>query len=146
MIREITSYPWALWTILAIAFALIEVLVPSFSFIFVAVAGLATAFVAPHAGWPVQVASFLAVTLVCLLFIRPAFVEKFHSDKKIISRADALLNIEGVVTEAIDTEHKMGRVLVNGQDWSAKSDQAIALGKKIIVNGSDGIVLSVKEI
>jgi membrane protein implicated in regulation of membrane protease activity len=146
MINEVISHPWALWAIVAVISAIIEIVVPSFSFIFAAVAGLVTALAANYTGWPVQIATFIGVLFLSVLFLRPKFMEKFHSGKKIISRADALLNKEGLVTEAIDSEHKMGRVLVDGQDWSARGENAVDLGKKIIVNGSDGIVLSVKEI
>ena len=96
MIKEVISHPWALWTIIAVVSAIIEIVVPSFSFIFAAVAGLFTALVAVYAGWPAQIATFIVVLFLSLLFLRPRFVEKLHTGKKIISRADALLNEEGV--------------------------------------------------
>jgi membrane protein implicated in regulation of membrane protease activity len=144
--NEITAHPWAPWVIASIVSAIIEVTVPSFSFIFIALGAALAALTALRTGWPAQVATFVTASAVSVLFVRPRLVEKLHSGKKIVSRTDALLGQEGIVSEAIDPPLKNGRVSVNGQDWSAQSKNALPAGSKIIVDGADGIVLLVREL
>ncbi len=56
------------------------------------------------------------------------------------------MDMTGEVTELIDNTRSAGRVIVNGEDWSARADHIIAAGQMIRVVGADGIVLLVKEV
>jgi membrane protein implicated in regulation of membrane protease activity len=59
------------------------------------------------------------------------------------SRTDAMIGRHGMVTHDIDPVVGTGRVNVAGEDWAARSTNAIAAGTKIKVAGADGIVLEV---
>ena len=62
------------------------------------------------------------------------------------SRTEILLGKKGQVTEWIDPVSGKGRVIVEGQDWAAKSEKSILSGQSVLVEGADGIVLQVREI
>ena len=62
------------------------------------------------------------------------------------SRTEALVGRDAIVTHAIDPTVGAGRVNVAGEDWAARSAEAIAAGSKVRVVGSDGIVLEVMRV
>lgn len=140
------SHPIYFWLALAMVAAILEMVVPWFGFILASGAAVIAALSAEWFATEIQIATFAVVLLVSLLFLRPFLLKRRHSGHKIHSRADALKGLSGQVTEAIDPHSHLGRVSVAGQDWAAKADAAVAAGKIVVVTGSDGIVLIVKEV
>lgn len=135
------------WLILAIIFIVVELSTAayiSFWFIFGAVVTMFLSFAVSNI--QVQIAVFLLVSLLLLLFIRP-FALKFAKPKA-KSNIDALIDMEGIVTETIDNTANRGRVQVIGQDWAAMTEDKsiIKPDKHIIVLGVKGNKLIVKEI
>ena len=144
MIPELINHPWLFWSLLAVVAAILEVAIPSFSFIFIAFASVVAGATSFFASGLFQALAFVIALTLSLIFLRPRFVEKWHSTKKLFSRTGSLVGEEGVVTESI-SKVIPGRVLVSGQDWSAQSNKDIAVGKTVVIEGSDGIVLNVRE-
>ena len=131
--------------VIALVSAILEVTVPNFTFAFLSIAALVAMAVAFCAGLTLQVLAFASALFLALIFIRPRLLARLQKDHKMVSRSQALVGSEGEVSEAIDPAAGSGRVMVRGQDWAAKSDRPIALGKVIQVESHDGIVLIVKE-
>jgi len=132
-----------LWVAVAIVSAIVEVLIPHFGLIFVAIGALAAACVAAfHAGAFVQVAVFTIALVASFSLLRAQLLSKFHS-RGIPSRTDTLLGREAVVTHDVDPMLGGGRVTVGGQDWAAQSAVAIATGERVRIVSADGIVLEV---
>ena len=140
------NHQWTLWLTLAVVCGILELIVPSFSFVFASVAALATALLANWWNLTSQLIVFSTLLLTSLVLIRPRLVAKLHTSKAIPTRTQALLGNKGTVTEAVSPLTGSGRVLIEGEDWAAHSTQDIAVGKSIIVEGSDGIVLKIKEV
>jgi len=61
------------------------------------------------------------------------------------TRTAPLIGRQGIVTHDIDPIVGSGRVNVGGEDWAAKSPEAIAVGTTIRVVAADGIVLEVRR-
>jgi membrane protein implicated in regulation of membrane protease activity len=59
------------------------------------------------------------------------------------SRTDAIIGRHGIVTHDIDATLGAGRVNVGGEDWAARSSEALPTGTKVRVVSADGIVLEV---
>jgi membrane protein implicated in regulation of membrane protease activity len=57
-----------------------------------------------------------------------------------------MIGRDGLVTHDIDPTVGGGRVNVAGEDWAARSSEAIVSGTKVRVVGADGIVLEVKRV
>ena len=69
----------------------------------------------------VQLAVFLAVSLACLLALRP-LAKKYVDPRRVPTNADRVVGAEGVVTEAIDNLKAQGQVSVDGAPWTARTD------------------------
>jgi membrane protein implicated in regulation of membrane protease activity len=134
----------AVWLIVALAAGIVEVLVPAFVFLFVALAALLTA-VTVWLGFSVtvQVVFFAASSLLLLLVVRPVLASRRLGGKGVPSRTEALAGKRGHVTEAIDPVRGTGRVNVAGEDWAARAASSVPMGAEVHVDGADGIVLLV---
>lgn len=134
-----------LWIGLAVVAIGVEFVATSFIFLFVAVAALVAAGLAVLTiGLPVQLVVFAVLALLLPVLLRPHLVRRF-SGRGVPSRTDALLGATGEVTDAIDPVRGTGRVVVNGQDWAARSSRPVPAGAKVEVVEADGIVLIVRQ-
>jgi len=138
--------PWQLWLLIALAAGILEVTVPLFTYAFVSIAALVAMLMSLQMNFIAQILAFTITLVVTLLFVRPRLLIRFHRDTKMPSRSQELVGSQGEVTEAIDSVASIGRVMVRGQDWAAKSQNALPVGSRVTVSGHDGIVLIVKEI
>ena len=126
--------------------AIVEVSVPHFGFAFVSAGAIAAAAAAFFGyGVPVQFGTFVLVMTVSLAVLRSRLLGKLGG-RGVPSRTDTLVGRHAVVTHEIDPTLGMGRVNVAGEDWAARSAEAIAVGSKVRVVGADGIVLEVTRI
>jgi membrane protein implicated in regulation of membrane protease activity len=136
---ELMNHAWAIWTLIAIICAILEVTVPSFTFSFASLAAAAAAVASLRVGLLPQVGVFVLALALSVFLLRPRFLKKFQSHNKMPSRSEALVGLRGIMKAD-------GRVEIEGHDWAARSDAKIEIGKTVIVQGHDGIVLIVKEI
>jgi len=137
---ELAVFAW-----LAIAFvaAILEVSIPHFGSAFVSAGAIAAAAAADlGATGPLQIGTFVVVLLVSLIALRSTLVGKLGG-RGVPSRTDALIGRHGIVTHEIDPTIGAGRVNVSGEDWAARSAQAVATGTRVRVVGADGIILEV---
>jgi membrane protein implicated in regulation of membrane protease activity len=138
--REVTVLTW-----LGVAFvaAVLEVSIPHFGSAFVSAGAIAAAGAAFFGfSVPVQIGTFVVVMVVSLVMLRSSLVG-YLGGQGVPSRTDPLIGRHGLVTHDIDPMTGTGRVTVGGEDWAARSTEAIAAGVKIRVVGADGIVLEV---
>jgi len=133
------------WIGLAIVAIGVELVVTSFIFLFVAVAALVAALLAVLTlGLPLQLVVFALLALLLPVLLRRHMVERF-SGKGVPSRTDTLIGATGEVTETLDPIRGSGRVMVNGQDWAARSIGPVPAGARVKVVAADGIVLIVSH-
>ena len=137
---QITAVVW-----LGVAFVsfIVEVSIPHFGFAFVGTGAIVAAGVA-FLGYsvPVQLGAFIVVMTASLVLLRSALLTRLGG-KGVPSRTEALVGRAGIVTHDIDPRVGAGRVNVAGEDWAARSAEALVAGTKIRVVGADGIVLEV---
>lgn len=135
------------WLILVVLCGLVEMLtagIVSIWFCFGALAAMLAA--AVNWSFPVQIGLFLVVSALLLAFTRPIVYKVFKlSPTK--TNADALIGKTAVVQETIDNDNGLGRVKVEGKDWSARSDTGRILepGEKVTVLRIEGIKLIVEK-
>src|SRR5947208_894193 len=96
-------------------------------------------------GVPVQFGTFVLVLVLSIALLRTRLLARL-SGRGVPSRTDALLGRHAIVTHAIDPTVGAGRVNVAGEDWAARSGEAIAAGDRVRVVGADGIVLEVTRV
>ena len=144
--RWMTQFTVLAWLAIAFVAAVLEVSVPHFGSAFVGAGAIAAA-VAAFFGFSVsvQIATFIVVLIVSLALLRSRLVGSLGG-RGVPSRTDPLIGRHGLVTHDIDPMTGTGRVTVSGEDWAARSTEAIAAGGKVRVTGADGIVLEVTRV
>jgi membrane protein implicated in regulation of membrane protease activity len=131
------------WLAAAFVAAVLEISIPHFGSAFVsagAVAAAAMAFMGY--GLEVQFATFVIVLTVSLVTLRAGLIGRL-AGRGVPSRTEPLVGRHGMVTHDIDPVIGTGRITIAGEDWAARSREAIAAGTKVKVVGADGIVLEV---
>lgn len=91
----------------------------------------------------VQIPVFLVVSVVLLLFTRP-IAQKHFNKERIRTNADSLVGQTAVVTENINNLKGIGKAVINGQEWTARSaEDATELEKetKATVVAIEGVKL-----
>jgi membrane protein implicated in regulation of membrane protease activity len=140
---ELFEWPTVGWFALAVLAAIIEISTPHFGFVFVSVAAIGAAFAAAlDGGAALQIATFAVTLVASLVLVRPYLTSQLRS-RGVPSRTDVLIGREALVTQAIDPVLGEGRVNVGGEDWAARSPEALATGTRVRVVAADGIVLEV---
>ena len=112
------------WLAVIILFLVIEMITVSLVSIWF-VGGALAAFIISYFTeniW-IEVAVFLAVSVVLLILLRP-LARKLSVKQKdqMVSGAKAMIGKQAIVTEEIDNVHAKGAVQVNGQYWTAKTE------------------------
>ncbi len=134
------------WLIGVVVLLVIELLTMGLTTIWFAGGALA-AFVVTLLGggrW-LQIIVFLVVSFVLLFFTRP-FATKFFNGQRAKTNTDSLIGREAKVTDDIDNFNQKGTVLVNGMEWSARTedDSVVEKGKKVVIQEIKGVKLIVK--
>ena len=134
------------WLIAFIILAVIEIITQGLTTIWFAVgavvAAIATALGAPFL---VQLLLFATVSLLLLIFIRATAVSFFNKGR-IRTNAEGLVGKQAIVTEDIDNLKATGQVVINGQEWSARSVNdmlCIEKGAVVVVHAIQGVKLLV---
>lgn len=136
------------WLVLFVVLLIIEIFTMGLTTIWFAGGALA-AFVAGVIGFgtAVQVVVFVVVSLLLLIMTRPLAVKYFNKER-LKTNAESLIGQHALVLEDIDTLQSTGKVEVNGQEWSAKTDEPdgkIAKNKVVVVDGIQGVKLIVRD-
>lgn len=108
------------------------------------IAIIAAAFNAPVV---VQIILFLVVSLLLLYSTRPIAVKYFNKDR-VKTNVESLVGRQAIVISDIDNLQGIGQVVVNGQEWSARSvDDRVKLPVGSVVNimAISGVKLMVQE-
>lgn len=136
------------WLVCVVIFAVAEIATMGLTTIWFAIGSLAALILALFGAnvW-IQVIVFILVSLVMILFTRPIAVKYFNTDR-VRTNAESLIGRQAIVTQAIDNLHATGKVMVAGQEWTARSDQddiLIEEGAVTDILAINGVKLIVKE-
>lgn len=136
------------WLLIAVALGAIEAATVDLVAIWFALGAFVT--IIPAAmGLPfwMQLIVFLAVSLVTLAFTRPIAINVLKV-KKISTNADRIIGMIGVVTQPINNIAGEGRVLVNGLEWAARSDDGSPIAEKenVLIKEIEGVKVIVERV
>lgn len=135
------------WLILFVVLLIIEICTMGLTTIWFA-GGALVAFVMGIIGFgtTVQIIVFLIVSVLLLVMTRPIAVKYFNKERQ-KTNAESLIGQQALVLEDVDTLHARGLVEVNGQEWSAKTDDPEGFIKKnvvVVIDGIQGVKLIVR--
>ncbi len=141
---------WHIWIIVAVILFIVEIFAPSFLFGSVAIGCILAGFVSAFdCGIKIQLIAFAIGTLVAFFGIRPFMLKYLHKKSdKIKTNMDALIGKIGRVTETINTSQNEGRIIVEGDDWKAETenDEIVNIGEKVEIVQVNSTILIVKPI
>ena len=139
---------WIFWLIAAGIFFIIEIATVGFLIFWLGIGALiamALSFITGNL--IIQTAVFVVSSSILILLTKP-LVDKFTKKDSIPTNSKVLINKKGIVTADIDPVHGSGLVKVNGETWSAKSEDESFILKdtEIQVLAIDGVKLIVKPV
>ena len=142
------NIPAIVWLVLLLAFAALEGITVGLTSIWFAAGALAALIAALlHGPLWLQIALFLAVSILCLLAVRP-LARKYVNTQVQPSNADRVIGAEARVTEDIDNIQGKGAVTIGGIIWTARSDsdEVIPAGSLVRVLRIEGVKVFVELI
>lgn len=115
------SWTWV-WLAVFILMSLIELITMGLTTVWFA-GGAVAALLASVIGFNiyVQIAVFLIVTIVLLIFTRP-YVQK-HLQKHEMTNVESVPGKIAIVTEEIDNLRGLGQAKIDGMEWTARSEK-----------------------
>jgi membrane protein implicated in regulation of membrane protease activity len=141
--------PWHLWVIATIVFVLLEIALPSFVMMSIAM-GCFLAFGGAlfHAPLALQLILFCIGTIAGFLGVRPVMVKYVYKHKNIQTNASALVGRVGKVVEEINPERETGCVAIDGDKWKAISAtrEIIPAAEKVKVTALNSIIVTVEPL
>ncbi|MDH7514578.1 MAG: NfeD family protein [Bacteroidota bacterium] len=142
------EYYW--WFVFALVFFIMEIITPGFVLMWFGIGALISGVLDLLGVHDIilQVIVFVVTSIVLVSLSRTLFKNVFMRSSPgagLKTNAEALIGKTGVVTEAIDNERSTGRILVDGQDWAARSEnvEVIRPSERVRVTGFEGARLIV---
>ncbi len=140
--------PWAWWLILAGFLFIIEICTVSFFAFWPGIGAIAAAISCIFTNNVViQSAVFVVVSILMIVFMKP-LVKRLFKTKDVPMNNKAVIGKNAIVTQDIDNLNSKGQVKVNGELWSAISqdDEIIIKGSTVLVKETEGVKLVVKKV
>ena len=140
---------WLIWLIVAAVFGVGEIVTLGFFLAPFAGGALIAALVAAAgAGAIISWASFIVVSLVLLLALRPIALRHRRMPAQLRTGTAALVGRTAMVTERIANDNGTGCVKLEGETWTARAydaDEVIEPGKRVQVIEIRGATALVTE-
>ncbi len=137
-----------IWLILFVVFVIVEIISLGLTTIWFA-GGALLATLAAVLGAPLwlQVALFVAVSILLLYFTRPIAVKYFNKDR-VRTNVESYIGRQVIVVSEIDNLQGIGQVTLGGQEWTARTAQegiTLPVGAVGVVIKVDGVKLIIEE-
>ncbi len=141
---------WHIWVIFAVLLFIVEIFTPAFLAACLAIgcllAGIFSYF---DFSLKIQLIAFSIGTLISFFGVRPFILKYGHKkNNDLKTNVDALVGKIAKVTVTIDNFQNEGRVIVEGDDWKAESENGdiIHAGEKVEILKINSTILTVKPI
>jgi len=140
---------WHIWIIAAIVLLIVEVFAPTFLASCIALGCISAGFISfLDFGLKSQLILFSIGTAIGFFAVRPFMLKYAHKNSITLkTNTGALVGKEARVSETIDSEKNKGRVIVDGEDWKAESENSepIDCGTKVQIVSVNSTILIVKQ-
>jgi len=141
---------WHIWIIIAVILFIIEIFAPNFLFASISIGCISAGIVSGlDYGIKIQLIAFAIGTLIAFFGMRPFMLKYFYKKSdKIKTNIDALIGKVGRVSETIDSSKNEGRIIVEGDDWKAETEngEVAKIGEKVEILRVNSTILIVKPI
>ena len=139
---------WLFWLILCGIFLITEIFTVSFLMFWPGI-GAFLAFITSLItdNQLIQIGVFTISTVLMIIFMKPIVKKIFKSNDSTVMNSNSLIGKTGIVVKEINTLEGKGQVKINGELWSAftqDEDTIIKEGEKVIIESIEGVRLKVK--
>jgi len=139
---------WSLWLIATGIFFIVEIATTGFLIFWLGIGSLLamiTSFITDSV--IIQTLVFVITSCILIPLTKP-LADKFTNTKSVATNSYSLINKHGIVTVDINPIEAVGQVKVNGEIWSAKTEDGITIpkGTEIKVTNIDGVKLIVSPL
>lgn len=136
------------WLVILVLLVIIELATMGLTTVWFAGGALVAAAIAAFNGpiWA-QIAAFIVVSLLLLIFTRPIAIKYFNVERT-KTNSESLIGAQAIVTKRIDNLMGEGTVVLNGQEWTARSlvsDVSIEEGAVVVVREIQGVKVIVEQ-
>jgi membrane protein implicated in regulation of membrane protease activity len=146
-LRWMGDHLWAVFAVIAVALAAVEVLTLDLVFLMLAAGALAGAIAAGVTGsFVIAIGASVIVAIGMLAAVRPIALRHLKQVPHTKLGVQALIGSKGIVLERVDAHN--GRVKIGGETWSARAydeTSVIEPGKTVDVASIDGATAYVYE-
>ncbi len=139
---------WHIWSIIALLFLIFEIFTPSFIAASIAIGCFCATLISLIGfGLKIELIIFSVGILISFFGVRPFMLKYAQSKNNIKTNTAALIGKVGKVITPINNFENTGRILVNGEDWKARSvdNEKIEIEQLIEVIEIDSTILVVKQ-
>lgn len=139
---------WSFWLIAAGIFFIVEIATTGFLIFWLGIGALLAMITSFITNSIVAQTIVFVVTSCILIPLTKPLADKFTNKKTVATNSYSLINKHGIVTMDINPIEATGLVKVNGEIWSAKSqdESIIVKGTEIEVLDIDGVKLIVSPV
>lgn len=133
---------WHFWLIAAGIFLIIEIITTGFLVFWLSIAAIIAMFVSFFTDDLIIQSVVFLLSSIILIFSTKPLVHKFMNSKNTTpTNAYSIIGKQGIVIKDIDSSKNIGQIKVNGEVWSAttNNDTIISKGTKIEVIKIDGV-------
>lgn len=133
---------WALWLVLVLVLAGVEMLTLDLIFVMMSVGALSGLIVSLFGvPFPLQFVVAAVVSVVMIFVVRPIALRQLHkNDPELRTNAERLIGESALTIEPVDAV--TGTVKIEGDTWSARSEDgtAINMGERVLVKRIEGAI------
>jgi membrane protein implicated in regulation of membrane protease activity len=151
MLELLGNIDWLVvfWLVIVVVFLAVELSTVTLTSIWFAAGGLIALFVAmAGGGFAFQMIAFIVASF-CMFFATKPWADKVINAKKTNTNADRAIGEEIRVLERINNLDQTGRVIVHGQEWTARTEDdniIIEQGELVRVLRISGVKVIVERV
>ena len=139
---------WKLWLIIAGLFFIGEIATVGFLIFWFGIGALIAMIVSIFTTNIIIQTTVFLISSTILIFATKPFVKKFADVKKTNTNVYSIIGKKALVIKTIDPIHSVGQIKLNGEVWTAESDnqQIIEEGTEVEILGIKGVKAIVKSV
>lgn len=132
---------WQVWLIIAGLFFVGEIATVGFLIFWFGIGALITMIVSFFTSNIIIQTTIFVISSTILIFATKPFVKKFADVKKTNTNVYSIIGKKALVIKTIDPIHSVGQIKINGEVWTAESEN-----NQVIDEGSEVEILEIKGV
>ncbi len=132
---------WQVWLIIAGLFFVGEIATVGFLIFWFGIGALIAMIVSFFTSNIIIQTTIFVISSTILIFATKPFVKKFADVKKTNTNVYSIIGKKALVIKTIDPIHSVGQIKINGEVWTAESEN-----NQVIYEGSEVEILEIKGV